>query len=198
MPGFYKPEELAEMLQVENKTIHELVRTGLLRAYRIGGELRISGQDLATYLESAVEQVTTTSPETPLPTHRAPTNQSADHARECPTFGGQSTFTYTGSVTTGTIIWPSKKATYKLKFDANQWALLLSTFQGKEVRAGLNFSTPEPGSFGAWIKEHWNTKMGPAAYVGGILIAEGYAERSRPGWIKIFARPQEERLLGSF
>jgi hypothetical protein len=64
--------------------------------------------------------------------------------------------------------------------------LLLNTFRGQEVRAGLNFSQPEEGSFGHWIKEHWNTKMGPAAYVGGILIAEGYAVRPKPGWIRIF------------
>jgi excisionase family DNA binding protein len=188
MTHFYSAEELASLLKVDVDLIHQLVQSGHLRAYCIGGELRIGDADLATYLEHAVVAVdpvkrgSAADPVTPTPT---PAMQGV-RDQECPTFGGQSTFSYSGSVTTGTTIWPSKKAKYKLQFDAAQWQMLLDTFRGKEVRAGLNFSQPEEGSFGHWIKQHWNTKMGPAAYVGGILIAEGYASRPRPGWIRLF------------
>lgn len=109
-------------------------------------------------------------------------------ARQCATFGGKATFPYTGSVATGTHVWPGKNAHFKLTFTKEQWDELLTAFDGEEVPAGLNFATPKQGSMGAWIKEHWHTKMGPAAYVGGILIAEGYAERPRRGWIRFKKR----------
>src|SRR6185312_6296290 len=184
MTSFYSEEDLAALLKVDLEVVHQLVQSGQLRAYRIGGEVRVGESDLAKYLDQSVVIAQLA---TPVTTREAPAPASpADHGirdQECPTFGGQSSFRYSGSVETGTIIWPSKKANYKLRFDAAQWALLLKTFRGKEIRAGLNFSQPEPGSFGHWIKENWETKMGPAAYVGGILMAEGYASRPRPGWI---------------
>ncbi len=192
MTHFYTTEELAALLKVDVEVIHQLVQSGQLRAYRIGGELRIGDTDLASYLEQAV--VTTVPAQRGSATDSVTASPPAAQGvrdQECPTFGGQSTFSYSGSVATGTIIWPSKKAKYKLQFDATQWEMLLETFREKEVRAGLNFSQPGEGSLGHWIKQHWNTKMGPAAYVGGILIAEGYASRPRPGWIRVF----EQRRL---
>jgi excisionase family DNA binding protein len=192
MNVFYTPQELAALLKVDVEIIHQLVQSGQMRAFRIGGEMRIGENDFANYLEQSVvtavpaERTSTADPVTSdlmLAPHE-------NRPKECPTFGGQSTFSYSGSVATGTIIWPSKKANYKLRFDAAKWALLLDTFRGKEVRAGLNFAQPEEGSFGQWIKQHFDTKMGPAAYVGGILIKEGYASRPRPGWIKVFAQGQ--------
>lgn len=188
------------MLKVSSEVIHRLIESGQLRAYRIGSELRIGESDLAKYLDLAVVNAS------PAPAGEGTAAAregkwvaaEVDRHKECPTFGGQSTFSYSGSVATGTTIWPSKKANYKLRFDATQWALLLQTFGGKEVRAGLNFSVPEAGSFGHWIKEHWNTKMGPAAYVGGILIAEGYACRPRPGWIRLFAQEQNTNHQNSY
>ena len=197
MTSFYSEEELAALLKVDLEIVRHLVQSGQLRAYRIGGEVRIGESDLAKYLDQSVVK---TQPESSGSTSSGSTEEAVAPAsptdqgnrdRECPTFGGQSSFSYSGSVATGTIIWPSKKANYKLRFDAAQWALLLKTFRGKEIRAGLNFSQPELGSFGHWIKENWETKMGPAAYVGGILMAEGYASRPRPGWIKIFEQRQQ-------
>jgi excisionase family DNA binding protein len=170
------------VLRVEPAVIRDLVASGQLRAYRIGEHVRISETDVQHYLETVVVN-------TAPPSERAtPPPTAAETRKECPTFGGQAKFTYLGSVGAGTTIWPGKNGSYRLSFDASQWSLLLATFRGKEVRAGLNFAKPEPDSLGAWIKEHWNTKMGPAAYVGGILIAEGYAARPRPGWIRVFAQ----------
>ena len=189
---FYTPKELAALLKVDIEVIHHLVKSGQMRAFRIGDEVRIGENDFANYLEQSVvtaipaQQTSTMNPATP-DLVLAP---DGNRPKECRTFGGQSTFSYSGSVATGTIIWPSKKANYKLRFNSEQWALLLDTFRDKEVRAGLNFAQPEEGSFGQWIKQHFDTKMGPAAYVGGILIEEGYASRPRPGWIKLFAQRQ--------
>ncbi|MEP7364876.1 MAG: helix-turn-helix domain-containing protein [Acidobacteriota bacterium] len=188
MLKFYAPEELAQILNVGVTLISNLVSSGQLRAYRIGDHVRVGEADLQAYLERAVVNAT----QADYPPQKTAFPAAAETRKECPTFGGQSSFIYTGSVTTGTTIWPSKKQTYKLQFDATQWALLLATFQGKEIRAGLNFAKPEPASLGEWIKQHWNTKMGPAAYVGGILITEGYAARPRPGWIRIFAQEQTQ------
>jgi excisionase family DNA binding protein len=175
LPKFYTTEELASLLSVQPEHVTALVHTGTLRAYRIANQVRISEADLQQYLDTC----RITAPQT-----NGTTNSTPDRTT-CPTLGGQTTFTYTGSVNTGTTIHPGTKATYKLHFTASQWQELLKTFRGKSVRAGTNFAKPEPGSLGAWIKQHWNTKMGPAVYVGGILIREGYATREKPGWITI-------------
>jgi excisionase family DNA binding protein len=172
---FYTPDQLANLLHIEHDHLLTLVNNGHLRAYRIANEIRIAAPDLQAYLDTC--RITTNGTTPPV------TTPVTSDRKTCPTFGGQATFTYTGSVPTGTTIHPGTKATYKLHFNANQWQELLTAFQGKTIRAGLNFAKPEPGSMGAWIKEHWNTKMGPAAYIGGILNAEGYATRSKPGWI---------------
>ncbi len=192
MTKFYTPEELAHVLSVDAGVISDLVASGQLRAYQIGEYVRINEADLQQYLDTVIVGTARTEQRSTSP---AP---AGDARKEIPTFGGQASFTYTGAVTDGTTIWPSKKAKYKLSFDTTQWALLLDTFRGKEIRAGLNFAKPEPGSLGAWIKEHWNTKMGPAAYVGGILIAEGYADRPRPGWIRVFAQEQNTQDMNSY
>jgi hypothetical protein len=187
MQRFYKPNELAEMLQLTPERIANLVQAGQVRGYLIDGEMRIGEEDLEQYLASCI--ITTPVAIESNGLLRKIPQISADSGSEvpkqCRTFGGQATFTYTGSVPTGTTIWPGQKTSYKMRFVASQWAALLEEFRGKEVRAGLNFSHPESGSFGAWIKLNWNTKMGPAAYVGGILVHEGYAQRPRPGWITI-------------
>ncbi len=192
MQRFYTLHNLADLMSLQDERISSLVESGRLKAYRIDGEIRIGEEDVTQYLTGCVVQVAqrptvngTGTRAVEIPS----TAEPAVHRQDCRTFGGQATFAYSGSVLTGTIIWPGQRTSYKLRFDAKQWAALLEAFMGKEVRAGLNFSSPEPGSFGEWIKIHWNTKMGPAAYVGGILINEGYAERPRPGWIKIFAEP---------
>jgi len=176
---FYTTDQVASLLCIDAHHLLNLVKIGSLRAYRVGDQIRISAPDLQAYLDTC--RITPNStPILPATTTAEPTT--------CHTFGGQATFTYTGSVRTGTSVRPGTKATYKLHFSAEQWRDLLTAFCGKTIRAGLNFAHPEPGSLGAWIKEYWHTKMGPAAYVGGILIREGYATRSKPGWITFHDR----------
>jgi excisionase family DNA binding protein len=187
MKKFYEISDVAESLSLNSEAILDLINTGRLRGYSIKGQVRIGEDDLREYLETCLI----------VPTKHLDATAQNDNAglgtrflsepqKECPTFGGQAKFMYSGSVLIGTTIWPGKKASYRMCFDAAQWNALLETFRGKEARAGLNFSQPESGSFGEWIKINWKTKMGPAAYVGGILIKEGFAERSRPGWIRFF------------
>jgi hypothetical protein len=38
---------------------------------------------------------------------------------------------------------------------------MLTQFQGKELRVGLNFSNPGEGSLGEWIQANLPTKMNP-------------------------------------
>ena len=50
-------EEIAEKLKVSESTIRGLVRSGKLRAYRIGGKrgrLRFKEEDLSSYIESTL------------------------------------------------------------------------------------------------------------------------------------------------
>ena len=50
-------EEVAEQLKVSESTIRGLVRSGKLRAYRIGGKrgrLRFKEEDVATYVDSTL------------------------------------------------------------------------------------------------------------------------------------------------
>ena len=52
-------EEVAEKLKVSESTIRGLVRSGRLRAYRIGGkrgQLRFKEEDLSAYIESTLVQ----------------------------------------------------------------------------------------------------------------------------------------------
>ncbi len=200
MQRLYKTQDLADLSNLEPERIARLVKSGQLRAYLIDGELRIGEEDLERYLAGCVVQPAQMA--CSISSHdsavmRPSDTSGTEQRRGCPTFGGQATFVYCGSVQTGTTVWPGQRTSYKLRFSAEQWSALLQAFRGKEVRAGLNFSHPEPGSFGEWIKIHWNTKMGPAAYVGGILINEGYAKRPRPGWIEVFAEPSNTTLKQS-
>lgn len=53
--------EVSEQLKVSESTVRGLVRSGKLRAYRIGGKrgrLRFKEEDLATYIESTLVQPT--------------------------------------------------------------------------------------------------------------------------------------------
>jgi excisionase family DNA binding protein len=50
-------EEVAEQLNVSRSTVRALVRSGKLRAYRIGakrGRLRFRQEDVATYIDSTL------------------------------------------------------------------------------------------------------------------------------------------------
>ncbi len=49
-PGFLTPREVAEALRVSDMTVYRLIRSGELRALRIGKSFRISEDDFDRYL----------------------------------------------------------------------------------------------------------------------------------------------------
>lgn len=49
-PGFLTPREVAETLRVSDMTVYRLIKSGELRAVRIGKSYRISEDDFDTYL----------------------------------------------------------------------------------------------------------------------------------------------------
>ena len=92
--------------------------------------------------------------------------------KKLPTWGGRSSFSYVGSVETGTRI------TYGSGFVTNvsavQYQKLLNHFKGKRVPCGTSRTKPPRGSLGEWLMENV-TKTAAASYVGRILVWEGYA-----------------------
>lgn len=54
MPGgdFYTAQDLADKLQVNVMTIYRYIRTGKLKAYKIGKEYRIDNAEFTAFLES--------------------------------------------------------------------------------------------------------------------------------------------------
>jgi hypothetical protein len=105
--------------------------------------------------------------------------------RLCPTYAGRTRFRVVGSVAEGAAIWPGKMGS-PLRFSADFFATLLARFAGSEVEVGASFSGPTGGSLGEYIQSNLPTRMNPAVYVAGLLIEEGYAERTRRGWIRFF------------
>lgn len=49
-PGFLTPHEVAETLRVSDMTVYRLIKSGELRALRIGKSYRISEDDFDAYL----------------------------------------------------------------------------------------------------------------------------------------------------
>lgn len=49
-PGFLTPREVAEALRVSDMTVYRLIKSGELRALRIGKSFRISEEYFDTYL----------------------------------------------------------------------------------------------------------------------------------------------------
>ena len=49
---FYKTEELAEILQVNIMTIYRYIKSGKLKAYKIGKEYRIDKKTFEDFLKS--------------------------------------------------------------------------------------------------------------------------------------------------
>ena len=49
-PGFLTPREVAEALRVSDMTVYRLIKSGELRALRIGKSFRISEEDFDAYL----------------------------------------------------------------------------------------------------------------------------------------------------
>lgn len=177
MKQLMKPEDVGEILQIDTEHVFKLVHGGQLRAYKIAGQLRFSEEDFREFLNGCTIQGDAVAPRV--------------GKRECETFAGRKKFSYSGSVDTGTKVWVGTAMQSPLKFTKEQWDALLDAFRGKTIPAGLSFDKPEAGSMGEWIKANWQTKMGPATYVGGILISEGYAERPGPGKIRFFGSRRE-------
>ena len=51
-PRFLTPAEVAEMLRVSSMTVYRLIKSGDLRAARIGKSYRISEDDVDAYLQA--------------------------------------------------------------------------------------------------------------------------------------------------
>lgn len=49
-PGFLTPREVAEALRVSDMTVYRLIKSGELRALRIGKSFRISEDDFDAYI----------------------------------------------------------------------------------------------------------------------------------------------------
>src|SRR5437764_15038642 len=68
LPGqamdFYTPQEVADVLRVKVTTVYEYVRTGKLRAARIGKSYRVAVSDLEAFVDSRTSStVAPTEPE---------------------------------------------------------------------------------------------------------------------------------------
>ena len=48
------PREVAEVMRVSTMTVYRLIKSGELRAIRVGKHLRIRGNDVATFLDDRV------------------------------------------------------------------------------------------------------------------------------------------------
>ena len=90
------------------------------------------------------------------------------------TWGGRSTFSYVGSVETGTIITYGRG--YSIKVTAQQYVALRQHFLNRVIPAGTSRTAPPRESLGSWLKSNV-THTAIASYVAPILIFEKYAER---------------------
>jgi len=90
------------------------------------------------------------------------------------TWGGRSTFSYTGSVDEGTRI--VFGANHVARVSAAEYADLLQHFAGRTVNVGTSRTDPPAGSVGEWLKANV-TPTAIASYIGAILVHEGVAKR---------------------
>ena len=90
------------------------------------------------------------------------------------TWGGRSSFEYSGSVETGTEIIFGQG--WKARVSAQDYLALRHHFMGRIVPAGTSRTDPPPGSLGAWLQANV-TRSAIAVYVAQILVQEGYAKR---------------------
>ena len=54
MEKFYSPMEVADMLSVTRETVYKLIKQGKLNAYKFGGVVRITEEQLKSALEGRV------------------------------------------------------------------------------------------------------------------------------------------------
>jgi hypothetical protein len=96
--------------------------------------------------------------------------------KEVNIWGEKRVFRYEKSITQGTIIIFKDE---EVTVSSLQYYDLLSKFRGKTVNIGIpdsNGAIPD-NSLGAWLRDNVR-RMPLAAYVGPILVKEGYAEKS--------------------
>jgi ribosomal protein S27E len=91
------------------------------------------------------------------------------------TWGGRSSFDYSGSVETGTeIIFGT--GGWKASISAQEYNALRRHFIGRIINIGTSRTEPPKGSLGKWLKANV-TQAAIACYVGPILVIEGRAKR---------------------
>lgn len=100
--------------------------------------------------------------------------ESDSEQQVIPTWGRRSSFSYAGSVATGTRITFGRG--FVINVTAAQYRRLLSHFNGRRVPCGTSRTEPPRGSLGRWLMENV-TKTAIASYVGRILVHEGYARK---------------------
>ncbi len=187
MPSYLTPEETAEQLKVEVPEILSLIEQGKLRAIRIGSNIRIP--------EPELERLPITCAAGPIPQDTPDSlarETLAENTRVVPTRTGRATFRVSGSIASGTEIWPGKMR-YPIKFPKAFMDALLAHFSEEEVAVGGSFDGPVHGSLGEFIQQKLKTKMNPAVYVAALLIDEGYADSSRRGFIRFRAKNRPRR-----
>lgn len=96
--------------------------------------------------------------------------------RALTTWGKKGRFHYRGSVVEGTKVVFGHGSEFVVT--SEQYATLLAHFRGRTVAIGASLNPPRD-SLGAWLRGKTGLH-GLAAYVGPILVAEGYAERLGP------------------
>ena len=188
-------QEVADALRMDADFVLSLIQNAKLRAYRLGDARRISEADLEKYLETCLDTLVKPSSGTGEHRQGLPENspRSVEEAqldvsasrRAVPTYAERTTVIVSGSVADGAAIWMGK-ATYPLKFSKDFFRDLLAKFRGQTIRVGISFGGAEPGSLGKWIQENLGTRMNPTYAVAGLLIAEGYAQRPKRGYIHFF------------
>jgi excisionase family DNA binding protein len=183
MEKIYTLDEIAELLKIAITVVEDLVNSGRLRAMRLGDQVRVWEKDLQLCLEQSAVPADAMVPE--------------EGVRLCHTFGGETQFRVQGSVEKGARIWPGKKAPYPLKCSKEFFEGLLKKHRGQTTRVGLSFSEPGEASLGAYIRRELNTKMNPTTYIAGLLVEEGYAERSERGYIRFFSGQRGRKSAAS-
>lgn len=94
-------------------------------------------------------------------------------ARALATWGKRGRFRYVGSPEAGTRLLLGRNKEFTVR--AESYAALLEHFEGREVPIGASRNPPRD-SLGAWLRSHVGGDV-IVAYVGPILVHEGYAER---------------------
>jgi putative resolvase len=58
----YRPAEIAEALRVSTVTLTRAIRDGKLKAFRVGGQWRILGEEVVRYIDQETKKARITTP----------------------------------------------------------------------------------------------------------------------------------------